>query len=161
MSHHPRKLNLRKLEVHFYFIYLIDENALPYVKVLGDFAILDDLVEEYQNVMLELDAGVHQQLIEYFVISTGFATRKILEHLTQLKESVWGAYLIFKLCRVDGWCCVAKYEIKFSNTDVHLVDNGRWIMNRMAGPFEHVAKVMQDGILNLMLLKNHFPIFVV
>ena len=48
MSHHPSKLNLRKLEVHFYFIYLIDENALPYVKVLGDFAILDDLVEEYQ-----------------------------------------------------------------------------------------------------------------
>ena len=80
-------------------------NALPYVKVLGDFAILDDLVEEYQNVMLELDAGVHQQLIGYFVISTGFATRKILEHLTQLKESVWGTYLIFKLGRVDGWCC--------------------------------------------------------
>ena len=45
-SLHPGKLNLEEMGMNFIFTYLVNQHALPYVEILRDFAILDNLVEE-------------------------------------------------------------------------------------------------------------------
>ena len=99
----------------------MDQHTLASVKLLWNNAIVKDVVQKQQQVLLEQGTSILKQFIRYAVVPACLVGWKLLQDVLKFLVGVPGTDFVLKVIGSEYWCVVAKNLVKFSTTESNLV----------------------------------------